>query len=221
MDYREMIARRAALELEDGAVVNLGFGMPTAAANFIPQGINVILQTENGALCFGPTPKLGSQDADIANAGGQPISLLPGASIFDSSVSFGIIRGGHVDATILGALEVDQEGNIANWAMPVAPGKYAPGMGGAMDLVTGARKVVAILQHVDKKGSSKVMKKCSLPLTGKGVVDVIITDKAVFNVTPQGLVLKEIVPGVTVDEVKAITEAAFTVSADLCEYRLA
>jgi len=221
MDFREQIARRAALELTDGAVVNLGFGMPTAVANFIPQGINVILQTENGALSFGPTPRLGEQNSDIANAGGQPISLLPGACIFDSAVSFGIIRGGHVDATILGALEVDQEGNIANWAMPVAPGRYSPGMGGAMDLVTGARKVVAILQHQDKKGGSKVMKKCSLPLTGKGVVNVIITEKAVFHVTPQGLVLKEIAPGLTVEGLQAITEAEFTVAQDLCEYRLA
>lgn len=220
MDFRIQIARRAALELVDGAVVNLGFGMPTAAANFIPDGVNVILQTENGALCFGPTPKLGEQNTDIANAGGQPITLLPGACIFDSATSFGIIRGGHVDATILGALEVDQEGNIANWAMPVAPGKYAPGMGGAMDLVTGARKVVAILQHVDKKGGSKVMKKCSLPLTGKGVVDVIITEKAVFQVSPQGLILKEKVADLTVEQIREMTEAEFTVASDLCEYRI-
>lgn len=220
MDIKEMIARRASLELSDGEVVNLGFGMPTAVANFIPKGISVILQSENGCLLFGPTPKFGQQDADVANAGGQPISLLPGASIFDLSTSFCIIRGGHVDTTILGALEVDQEGNIANWAMPIAPGRYSPGMGGAMDLVGGARKVVAMLQHVDKKGSSKVMKQCSLPLTGKGVLDVIITDKAVFNVTPQGLVLKEAVAGMTADDIKAITEAEFTVAPDLCEYRL-
>lgn len=220
MDIKEMIARRAALELSDGEVVNLGFGMPTAVANFIPQGVNVILQSENGCLLFGPTPKLGKQDADVANAGGQPISLMPGASIFDTATSFCIIRGGHVDSTILGALEVDQEGNIANWAMPIAPGKYSPGMGGAMDLVGGARKVVAVLQHNDKKGGSKVMKKCSLPLTGKGVLDVIITEKAVFNVTPAGLVLKEIAPGLTVDDIKAATEAEFAVAPDLCEYRL-
>ncbi|NCB64354.1 MAG: 3-oxoacid CoA-transferase subunit B [Clostridia bacterium] len=220
MDFRELIARRAALELTDGAVVNLGFGMPTAAANYIPQGVNVILQTENGALSFGPTPRLGEQDSDVANAGGQPISLLPGACIFDSAVSFGIIRGGHVDATILGALEVDGEGNIANWAMPVAPGKYSPGMGGAMDLVTGARKVVAVLQHNDKKGNSKVMKQCSLPLTGKGVVDVIITEKAVFHVTPEGLVLKEIARELSVEELAGMTGAEFSVAPDLCEYRI-
>lgn len=219
MDAKDAIARRAALELSDGEVVNLGFGMPTAVANYIPEGVNVILQSENGCLLFGPTPKLGEQDADVANAGGQPISLLPGASIFDLSTSFCIIRGGHVDTTILGALEVDQEGNIANWAMPIAPGRYSPGMGGAMDLVGGARKVVATLQHNDKKGGSKVMKKCSLPLTGKGVLDVIITDKAVFQVTPGGLVLKEVAAGLTVDDIRAMTEAEFTVAADVCVYR--
>lgn len=219
MDAKDTIARRAALELSDGEVVNLGFGMPTAVANYIPEGVNVILQSENGCLLFGPTPKLGEQDADVANAGGQPISLLPGASIFDLSTSFCIIRGGHVDTTILGALEVDQEGNIANWAMPIAPGRYSPGMGGAMDLVGGARKVVATLQHNDKRGGSKVMKKCSLPLTGKGVLDVIITDKAVFQVTPDGLVLKEVAAGLTVDDIRSMTEAEFTVAADVCAYR--
>jgi len=194
--------------------------MPTAVANYIPQGVNVILQSENGCLLFGPTPKLGQQDADVANAGGQPISLLPGASIFDLSTSFCIIRGGHVDTTILGALEVDQEGNIANWAMPIAPGRYSPGMGGAMDLVGGARKVVATLQHNDKKGTSKVMKKCSLPLTGKGVLDVIITEKAVFHVSEGGLILKEVAAGLTAEDIRAMTEAEFTVAADLCEYRI-
>jgi acetate CoA/acetoacetate CoA-transferase beta subunit len=220
MDYRELIARRAALELRDGEVVNLGFGMPTGAANFIPAGVNVILQSENGCLRFGPTPKIGAHDADIANAGGQPITLKPGASLFDLSLSFSIIRGGHVDATILGALEVDQEGNIANWAMPVGPGKYAPGIGGAMDLCVGARKVVAVLQHTDKKGESKILIKCKLPLTGKGVVNVIITDKAVFHVSDQGLVLQEAAAGLGVEDIRAITEAAFTVAPDLCEYRL-
>lgn len=219
MDAKDIIARRAALELNDGEFVNLGFGMPTAVANYIPAGVNVILQSENGCLLFGPTPKLGKQDADIANAGGQPITLMPGASIFDIATSFCIIRGGHVDTTILGALEVDQEGSIANWAMPIAPGRYSPGMGGAMDLVGGAKKVVATLQHNDKKGSSKVMKQCALPLTGKGVLDVIITDKAVFQVTPAGLVLKEIAPGLTADDIRAITEAEFTVAHDVCEYR--
>lgn len=220
MDFREMIARRAALEINDGQTANLGFGMPTAVANYIPAGINVILQSENGCLLFGPTPKIGKQDADIANAGGQPITLLPGAAIFDLATSFVIIRGGHVDTTILGALEVDEEGNISNWAMEVSPGKYSPGMGGAMDLVGGARKVVATLKHNDKKGISKILKKCKLPLTGKRVVDVIITDKAVFNVTSSGLVLKEIVAGLSIDDISIITDAIFTVADDLCEYRL-
>jgi acetate CoA/acetoacetate CoA-transferase beta subunit len=216
MDDRERMARRAALELTDGATVNLGFGMPMAVANYIPQGVNVILETENGALGVGPTPRLGSQDSDNANAGGMPISLVTGASIFDACTSFGIIRGGHVDAAILGGLEVDQEGNLANWSMP----KRSPGMGGAMDLVAGARKIIVMLQHNDKNGGSKILKKCSLPLTGVGVVDVIVTEKAVFNVTPQGLVLKEKLEDITVEEMKAITEAEFTVDQDLCEYRL-
>lgn len=220
MDFREMIARRAALEISDGQIVNLGFGMPTAVANYIPEGVNVTLQSENGCLMFGPTPKLGEQDADVANAGGQPITLLPGAAIFDLATSFTIIRGGHVDTTILGALEVDQDGSIANWAMPIAPGKYSPGMGGAMDLVGSARKVIATLQHNNKKGVSKILKKCGLPLTGKGVVDVIITDKTVFNITSKGLVLKEIIAGLSVEDISNMTEATFTVAEDLCEYRL-
>lgn len=220
MDSKERIARRAALELSDGEVVNLGFGMPTAVANYLPQGVEVILQSENGCLLFGPTPERGKQDADMANAGGQPITLLPGASIFDLATSFVIIRGGHVDSTILGALEVDQEGNIANWAMPVAPGKYSPGMGGAMDLVGGARKVVATLQHNDKKGNSKILKKCRLPLTGKGVVNTIITEKAVFQVLGGELVLKEIAPGLTAEDIKSCTDAEFRVAPDVCEYRL-
>lgn len=220
MNFREILARRAALELNDGEYVNLGFGVPTAVSNYIPEGVEVILQSENGCLLFGPTPKLGQQDADVGNAGGQPITLQPGASIFDSGISFTIIRGGHVDATFLGALEVDQNGNIANWALPLAPGRYSPGPGGAMDLVAGARKVVAMLQHVDKKGNSKIKKNCTLPLTGAGVVDVIITDQAVFHVSAAGLVLKEIMAGSTVEDIGKITEAEFTVADDVCEFRL-
>jgi 3-oxoacid CoA-transferase B subunit len=220
MDAREMIARRAALELADGEVVNLGFGMPTAVANYIPEGVHVILQSENGCFGFGPTPKLGEQDADVANAGGQPISLLPGASIFDMATSFAIIRGGHVNTAILGALEVDGEGGIANWAMPIAPGKVSPGMGGAMDLTGAAHKVVAVLQHNDKKGNSKILKHCLLPVTGKGVVNVIITDKAVFHVNNGKLILKEMVSGMTVEKMRTITDAEFDVAPDLCEYRL-
>jgi 3-oxoacid CoA-transferase B subunit len=220
MDYRQQIARRAALELEDGSVVNLGFGMPTAVANYIPDGVEVIMHAENGVLSYGSTPEFGCQDADVFNAGAQPVVLLPGAAIFDLPTSFGIIRGGHVDTVIIGSLEVDQKGNLANWARELAPGKYGPGMGGGMELVSQARKVVVMMQHTVKTGESKVLKECSLPLTGKGVVNVIITEKAVFHVTPEGLVLKEIAPGLTVEDLKAITDADFTVADDLCEYRL-
>lgn len=216
MDFREMIARRAALELKDGEVVNLGFGMPMAVANFIPNDIEVILQSENGCLVFGPTPKLGEQDADVANSGSMPITLRPGSAVFDIFTSFGIIRGGHVDTAILGALEVDRSGSIANWSMP----GRSPGMGGAMDLVTGARKIVAVLQHNDKKGEAKILKECTLPITGKAAVHVIITDKAVFHVTPDNLVLKEIVSGLSTDDLKSMTEAEFTIAPDLCEYRI-
>jgi len=217
MDSREMISRRAALELQDGEVVNLGFGMPMAVVNFIPKDRNVVLQSENGCFLFGPTPRLGQQDSDVANAGSMPITLRPGASVFDFATSFGIIRGGHVSSAVLGALEVDQEGSIANWSMP----GRSPGMGGAMDLVAGARKIIAVLLHADKSGASKVMKQCSLPLTGKGVVKVIITDKAVFQVTPGGLVLKELVADLSVEGLRSITEADFTIAPDLSEYRLA
>jgi len=219
MEAREMIARRAAKELSNGQVVNLGFGMPTAVANYLPDGVEVTLQSENGCLQFGPTPKLGEEDPDVANAGGQPISLLPGAATFDLATSFCIIRGGHVDATVLGALEVDQEGNISNWAMPLAPEKFAPGMGGAMDLVAGARKVIATLQHTSKSGT-KILKKCHLPITGKGVVDVIVTEKAVFEVTPAGLMLTEIAEGLTVEDIRSATEADFTVAKKVIPYQL-
>ena len=220
MNDREMIARRAALELEDGAVVNLGIGIPTAVANYIPEGVEVIMHAENGVLSYGATPEMGCQDPDVFNAGAQPITLLPGAAIFDLATSFGIIRGGHVTAVILGTLEVDQHGNLANWARELAPGRLGPGMGGAMELVSKARKVVVVTQHTVKGGESKILKECTLPLTGKGVVNVIITEKAVFNVSPKGLVLKEIAPGLSVEEIRTITDADFTVADDLCEYRL-
>ena len=216
MDYRELITRRAALELQDGEVVNLGFGMPMAVANYLPKGRSLVLQSENGCLMFGPTPKLGRQDSDTANAGSMPITLMAGASVFDLFTSFGIIRGGHVTSAILGALEVDQEGNIANWSVP----GRAPGMGGAMDLVAGAKRIIAVLQHSDKFGVSKVLKQCTLPLTGKGAVKVIITEKAVFDVTAQGLVLKELIPGLSVEALRAITDAEFTISPDLCDYQV-
>jgi acetate CoA/acetoacetate CoA-transferase beta subunit len=220
MDDRQRIARRAALELEDGAVVNLGIGIPTAVANYIPDGVEVIMHAENGVLSYGSTPEVGCQDPDVFNAGAQPITLLPGAAIFDLSTSFGIIRGGRVDTVILGTLEVDQEGNLANWARELMPGKFGPGMGGAMELVSNARKVVVVTQHTVKNGESKVLKECSLPLTGKGVVDIIITEMAVFYVTPEGLKLKEIAPGLTIEDIRAVTAADFFVSDDLCEYRL-
>lgn len=217
MDTREMISRRAALELMDGEVVNLGFGMPMSVVNFIPKDRTVLLQSENGCFLFGPTPRLGQQDSDVANAGSMPITLKPGASVFDFATSFGIIRGGHVSSAILGALEVDQEGNIANWSLP----GRSPGMGGAMDLVVGARKIIAVLQHNDKSGESKILKKCTLPLTGRGVVKVIITEKAVFHVTPEGLVLKEIAAGMSEADLRKITAAEFRTAPDLCAYRLA
>jgi acetate CoA/acetoacetate CoA-transferase beta subunit len=219
MDAREVIARRAAKELSDGQVVNLGIGIPTGVANYLPEGVELTLQSENGCLLFGPTPRLGDEDPDLANAGAQPISLLPGASVFDLATSFSIIRGGHVDITMLGALEVDQEGSIANWARLLAPGKFAPGMGGAMDLLFGARKVVVTVEHSGKRGS-KILKRCRLPITGKSVVDVIITEKAVFEVTDDGLVLTEILEGLTVDDIRKITEADFVVAENLGRYQL-
>lgn len=219
MDGKEMIARRAAKELSNGEVVNLGFGIPTAVANYIPEGVEVLLESENGALVFGGAPKLGEEDSDVGNAGGLPITMIPGSSCFDLATSFCIIRGGHVGTTILGALEVDQEGSIANWATPVAPGKWSPGMGGAMDLVTGAKKVIVTMIHT-VKGSPKILKKCTLPLTGKGCVSKIITEKCVFEVTDAGLLLVELAEGVTVDEIKTCTEAEFAVAAEMKPYQL-
>jgi acetate CoA/acetoacetate CoA-transferase beta subunit len=219
MDAKEMIARRAAQELNNGEVVNLGFGIPTAVANFLPEGVEVLFESENGALVFGGAPKLGDDDPDVGNAGGLPITMIPGSSCFDLATSFCIIRGGHVGTTILGALQVDQEGSIANWATPVAPGKYIPGMGGAMDLVMGAKKVVATLIHT-VKGKSKILRKCTLPITGKSCVSKIITEKCVFEVIPQGLVLTEIAEGITVDELRSCTEADFTVASEIKPYQL-
>jgi len=204
MDAREIIARRVAKEFKDGMVINLGFGIPTLSSNFIPEGINVILQTENGGLLFGPKPERGHSDPDVANAGGEPITMLHGSSTFDLAVSFGIIRGGHVDATVLGALEVDENGNIANWKIP---GKFVPGMGGGMDLLVGAKRVIVAMTHTDKKGNPKILKNCTLPLSASGVVNLIITEKAVIEVTPEGLLLKEISPNVTLEEVIKSTEA--------------
>ncbi len=208
MDVRERIARRVAKEFKDGDIVNLGIGMPTLVANYIAEGIEVIFQSENGFVGMGPAPEAGNEDPDIVNAGGLPVSVLNGAAYFDSATSFGIIRGGHVDATVLGALQVDEVGNLANWMIP---GKLVPGMGGAMDLVVGAKKVILAMEHT-AKGKPKILKECTLPLTAKKEVNLIVTELGVFEITPGGMFLREIAPDTTVEAIKAVTEADFIVS---------
>lgn len=212
MNNREFIARRIAKEFKDGDVVNLGIGMPTMVANYIPEGVHVILQSENGLLGLGPKAEGENIDKNLTDAGGGFVTVLKGASFFDSATSFGIIRGGHVNETVLGALEVDQEGNLASWMIP---GKKVTGMGGAMDLVVGANKVIVAMEHLNKKGKPKILQKCNLPLTAAKQVNMIVTEKAVFKVTSEGLVLKEIALGLTVQDIKNSTTANYVVSNDL------
>lgn len=212
MDAKEIIAKRTALELKDGDLVNLGIGIPTLVADYIPAGIHVWLHSENGFVGLGPAKE--PIDPDVVNAGAKPASVIPGGAMFDSAMSFAIVRGGHLAMTVLGALEVDQQGNLANW---MVPGKLVPGMGGAMDLVVGAKKVIVAMEHTAKDGSPKILKACTLPLTGKGVVNMIITNLAVFQLTPDGLVLSELAPGMSVEQIRAVTEADFTVSPALQE----
>ena len=204
---KELVAQRAAQELRDGEVVNLGVGVPTLVSNFVPRGANIVMHAENGLLGMGPLCASGEEDSDVMNAGNQYVHTLAGASFFDSATSFAIIRGGHVDVTILGALQVDQEGNLASH---VIPGKMVQGMGGAMDLVAGANKVIVTMLHT-AKGVPKIMKRCTLPLTGLNCVDMIITEKAVLDVTDKGLVLKEIMPGSSIEEVLQATDAELLV----------
>jgi acetate CoA/acetoacetate CoA-transferase beta subunit len=201
---RERIARRIAKEFSDGWVVNLGIGLPTLVADYVPKDVNIILQSENGFVGMGPRAEEGKEDKDLTNAGGVPVTVLPGAAFFDSVDSFAIIRGGHLDATVLGVLQVDQEGNLANYMIP---GKFTPGIGGAMDLTVGAKRVFAATDHCAKDGSPKIMKKCLLPLTAKNQVNYIVTELAFMEVTKDGLVLREIYEGTTVDEVISKTDA--------------
>ena len=208
---REVIAKRAAKELHDGDVVNLGIGIPTMIPNFLPEGVSVTLQTENGAMGMGPTPAEGEEDKNLINAGGGFITLNPGACTFDSATSFAIIRGGHVNVSFLGALQVDEKGNLANW---IIPGKMAPGMGGAMDLVVGAKRVILTMEHT-QKGNPKILKECTLPLTAAGQVNMIITEMGVMDITPEGIVLREIHPEFTVEQVQAATDAKLIIDPNL------
>jgi len=216
MDPKELIARRVARELNDGDVVNLGIGLPTMVSNFLPDDVDITFQSENGMLGLGPAPIEGEEDWDLTNAGGRPVTMSNDGVCFDSATSFGIIRGGHVDATVLGSLQVDEKGSIANW---IIPGKMVPGMGGAMDLLVGAKKVIVAMTHT-ARGKMKILKECTLPYTAVNQVNMIVTELGVMEITDRGILLTELAPGVTVEQIQEVTEAKLILSNDIKEMKI-